>query len=262
MNNIIGVIGAGSLGTQLVRMFVKSKLTVLASTKDVERRQKIMKEFYNKAYTYDDNSSLVKTANIIFLSVKPNQVEEVCKQIAPRLKEDTPIISTAAGVPLHALHKWLPNSNLIIRCMPNVLCDIGQGTVTHFSHNDKSVQLMKNLFDPNLSIPLQSDSQIDASTFASGCAPAFIAWYFQCMKQTIGRKIPEEELNSMLIQAMIGTGYMLQNVSPSEIATMVASPKGATEAGLNRLFAEELDQRLIDAFFSSLRRINDIASKF
>ena len=42
---------------------------------------------------------------------------------------------------------------------------------------------MKDLFAPNLIVPVKNDSEIDISTLIGGCGPAFFAWYAKCFKE-------------------------------------------------------------------------------
>lgn len=266
MIRIVGVIGMGNLGEHIIKMLshrYKRKMktyTISCSFRKEEQKNRLIEKFGNDIVLCPYNSSIAKLSDVIILCVKPSQIKELCNEINPFISENTIIISTAAAVPLNKLHEWLPSTNKIIRCMPNIPCSIGSGLVMYYSKYLDAKEIMSDIFAPNLVISVDNDAKVDASTLISGCGPAFFTWYGECIKKIGEDIIPSDVLNQMISQTMIGTANMLQIYSSDQIIKMVASPKGATETALLSLEENNIDNGINNALWDAQRRINIIAS--
>ena len=266
MSRTIGIIGTGSLGEQLAKMLIKrpdnglSELSVIGSVRRQSRKQEILDQLGSKIILFEDNKQVAVKSDLIILSVKPSQMRDVCKEISPTLLNTVPIISVAAAVPLDKLHEWLPVTNTIIRCMPNVACSVGAGLSVYYSKSAYADALMHNIFAPNLVLPVSTDEQVDVSTLIAGSGPAFFAWYSECLKRIGEGKISKEILARMIAQTMKGTAEMLGVNSAEEIIRSVASPKGATEAALFSLNYNKIDKEINVALLTAQRRIESIVS--
>ena len=76
--------------------------------------------------TSTDNR-IVKNAEIVVLAVKPQMMDEVLKGIAPVLKQETLVISIAAGIPAAKIEAALGEGARVVRVMPNTPALIGKG---------------------------------------------------------------------------------------------------------------------------------------
>src|SRR5262249_39237245 len=97
----LAVLGAGKLGGILLRAFLKQGLfapnRVIATAKHAEKAAALAKELSIAVIT--DNREAVKNADIVLLTVKPQAVAEVSKEIAPEIGADALVVSVAASVP-------------------------------------------------------------------------------------------------------------------------------------------------------------------
>ena len=67
-----------------------------------------------------DNVDVAQQADILFLAVKPIYIEEVAKEIKNNMRNETVIVSIAAGKTLAFLQNVLGDKDRkIVRCMPN-----------------------------------------------------------------------------------------------------------------------------------------------
>lgn len=258
----VGIIGTGNLGQSLAHMILNRNYeSLICGIRRKEREKELRQNLKGNNIKFTmKNTELAKEANCIFLSVKPGQIRDVCNEISDVVNPETSIISVAAAVPLVKLREWLPHSQIIIRCMPNIPCSIGQGVIPYISHgnSEKIVELVEKIFKPNLIVPLQTDEQIDASTLISGCGPAFLSWYIDCLKPIAENNIQTDDLNEMIIQTMIGTANLLRHSSCSNIIKNVASPKGATEAALHSFESHKINNIIYDSLSTAQKRIISI----
>jgi len=262
MAQTIGIIGVGSMGEQLGRMILRhhKQKTLIGSVRNYSRKDNINKLF-GTTFTMLDNKEIAKKSDVIILSTKPTQIRDVCKEITQHVNPDTPIISAAAAVPLTKLKEWLPQSNFIIRCMPNIPCSIGKGVVTFYSNDQLGYKTMMDIFTPNMVVEVVSDNEVDTSTLITGCGPAFIAWYTKYLKLVANGILDPNILDSMMAQTLIGTGQLLRNSSDSDIINAVASPNGVTESALLEFQKNNIDIHIYNSLKKAQNRVDTIASR-
>lgn len=203
----IGIIGVGNLGLSMLKMFNKyQRCNVICSVKSNERLNFLQNLSLDVKY-YQDNSLVTDKSNIIMICVKPLQVLDVCKEINNSLTSNNIVVSTAACVPLKTLHRLLPNTPHIVRCMPNIPCEVGEGIVPYVTNSEIAKDIMVELFHPNETLELKTCDQIDTSTIISGCSPAFIAWFYDQIK-LLGSQhnLPKDITAKLLTQTIIGSG--------------------------------------------------------
>src|SRR3989344_4271594 len=96
----IGFIGAGNMAFALLKAFKKANLvkSLIASDVNKERRDFVRKEA--KIMVTSDNKEVAAKSDIIFLSVKPQVINDVLFEIRDINKL---VISIAAGVKLSRL---------------------------------------------------------------------------------------------------------------------------------------------------------------
>lgn len=270
--NNVGIIGMGNLGKSLASMILShSNRSVITNP-----RGKAHLFPSSRFHTLDRNKAVASNSDVLILSTKPTQIREVCMEIQPILNPKIPIISTAAAIKLQYLQQWLPDSEIIIRCMPNVPCSMGEGVVPYYSNHDLAMEIMRTIFSPNRIISMDNDDQIDLSTVITGCAPAFLAWFSQRLIEIsqrpieisprpteisqrpteINQDISPELLQIMIAQTVQGTGSLMMLKSNHDIIREVASPGGATEIGVKLL--DNTSNDILNAFDASLKRIQAV----
>jgi pyrroline-5-carboxylate reductase len=155
----LAVIGAGKLGGILLRAYLKQGLflpnRVTATVRHPERAAALAKELGISVTT--ENREGVKGADIILLTVKPQTVAEVLREIAPEVGAKTLIVSAAASVPTSYVEQQLAaasrnkhNKVAIIRAMPNTPAAIGSGmtAICGGSHaRSDHLEIARTMFD-------------------------------------------------------------------------------------------------------------------
>jgi pyrroline-5-carboxylate reductase len=132
----LAVLGAGKLGGILLRAYLKQGLfgasRGTATVKHVERAAALAKEL--GVLVTNDNCEAVKGADVILLTVKPQAVAEVLREIAPEIGAQTLLVSVAASVSTSYLEQQLAaasggkhNEVAVVRAMPNTPAAVGSG---------------------------------------------------------------------------------------------------------------------------------------
>src|SRR5262249_48614427 len=96
----VAFLGAGKMGGILLKALLSKKLlspqTTVATVAHEDRACTLKEKLGITVGT--DNRNAIKGANIIFVCVKPQVVQEVMEQIRPELDADQLVISVAASV--------------------------------------------------------------------------------------------------------------------------------------------------------------------
>ncbi|HWP22587.1 MAG TPA: prephenate dehydrogenase/arogenate dehydrogenase family protein, partial [Candidatus Binatia bacterium] len=129
LNEKIGIIGAGKIGSAIARGVVGAGLApkekVIASDVSDALRAAVAKELGIKATA--DNVELCEFAEIVILAVKPQIVGPVAKEIAKKVGKSKLVVSVAAGVPIARIEACLTPGARVVRVMPNIACVVGAG---------------------------------------------------------------------------------------------------------------------------------------
>ena len=128
MQGTIGFIGCGRLGQALLKGWLASEVvqpeTVLIHTK--RSGQQTAATFGVRSVPLD---VLLREAQTIILAVKPYQAQAILEDTT--FSPSHLVISTMAGVPTRELEAWVAPAR-VVRTMPNVGCQIGQGATVAF----------------------------------------------------------------------------------------------------------------------------------
>ena len=118
----IGVIGAGNMGTALLRGILAShwgrKSNVLASHPKKPKASALARELGIRVI--GQNLEVARQADVLILGVKPQILESVLEEIRPVLRRDALLISIAAGFPTSRIEAAVGGSVPVVRAMPNV----------------------------------------------------------------------------------------------------------------------------------------------
>src|SRR6476646_6897548 len=126
----VAVLGAGKMGGILIKALLQKNLLSAAATvatvQHEERARGLKEKFGIPVGT--DNRAAIEGADIIFICVKPQVVQEVMEQIRPNLSPGQLIISVAASVHTRQIEDAAEGKTIpVIRAMPNTPCSLGQG---------------------------------------------------------------------------------------------------------------------------------------
>ena len=262
MKQVISFIGTGKMASALISCIYKNKLakSITASDKNNKNLRKIKNKF--KIKTINDNKEAIKNSDIIFICVKPQDIDIVIDEIKDEVKNQL-IVSIAAGIKISHLQTKLKNKR-IIRVMPNINCLIGE-MAAGFSagkyatkYDIKNVSKILNAAGISF---LVKEGLLDAVTAVSGSGPAFFAYFIDAIsKAGIKNGLPREIAYKLAIQTALGTGKLLleKNLSPKELIEMVASKKGTTAAGLQVLKSNKTKNIIMKTVDAAAKRSKEL----
>ena len=234
----LGFIGGGNMAQALLaglqaQQFMMSNITVIEL--DLNKHIGLQQKF--GVFTSNQLAD-IETCEAIVLAIKPQQLAELAKNLAPLLKQQL-IISIAAGVQLKDLSLWLDNYPIIVRTMPNTPAQIQAG-VTGMYAMPKVSEAQISIADQVLSAAgttlwLDNEEKLDAVTAISGSGPAYVFYFIEALQEAaIALGLSEEDAKQLSIATFKGAS-LLADVSKTPIAQLreqVTSKGGTTEQGL------------------------------
>lgn len=232
-----GLIGSGNMASALARGWGDP---VLCTDVNFARAEALAAAVGGEAVT--SNAELARRADVVFLCHKPEQLDEVAREIADGT---TPIVSILGGVPLSALQAAYPGQP-VFRLMPNVAVEVGRGVICLAQPDDVDPELAASvltLLERVATVVKLHDRQIDAATAAMGVGPVYVALLVEAQVDAIVRLgIPAEVADELVTETMAGTLQLLAERDGDTLAVRraVTSPGGSTARGLAALDAHGL----------------------
>jgi pyrroline-5-carboxylate reductase len=260
----VGFVGTGKMGEALIRSILSiedMQISIIASDV-VEERRKLMNRL-NNVKTTENNLEVVKNSDVIFIAVKPQNIDDVLDEIKDTGKL---VISIAAGIPLKRLEAKLTKAR-VIRIMPNTPCLVGE-MAGGFALGTKATKvdgefLMKILKNSGKIFQLD-EKHLDTVTALSGSGPAFIAYIIKAMANgAIQQGLPRDVAQQLAVQTTLGTGKLLRDMklSPEELITMVSSPGGTTVSGRQILESSDVEDVLKKTIAVATKRGTELGAR-
>ncbi|MGC9385650.1 MAG: pyrroline-5-carboxylate reductase [Hydrogenovibrio sp.] len=270
MEATICFIGAGNMSLSLIGGLLASgyeKSRILATDPNNDRRREVTQSMGIRCIEH--NIEAANQADIIVLAVKPQQLEGVCRELAPTVKaRGSLLISIAAGVRSRDINGWLGDDAAIIRTMPNTPALIGSGATGLYA-NDRVNEAQKSqaehiLRAAGLTAWVQHESDLDAVTAVSGSGPAYYFLFMEAM-QAAGQKLGLDESTARLltIQTAFGAAKMALE-SRDDCASLrqkVTSPNGTTEKAIQSFEQQHFRDIVEQAMTAARNRAIELADE-
>jgi len=234
----IAVIGAGMIGSALVRSLVQSKYEGKVIVTDV-RPERLSELEMLGVRTASDNKKAASEADAVILCVKPGDVRKVLAEIKNEVTSKL-VISFAAAIKIDLLKKTVPDAQ-IVRVMPNIAILVQQ-SFTACSADPTVAPENKAKTEEILSrlgrFVWVEEEYMDAITGLSGCAPAYLSIILEALTYAgLQTGLPGDIALVAAAQSMVGTGKLVLEAEkqPAAIRDMVTTPGGVTIEGLRAL---------------------------
>lgn len=260
------VIGAGNMGLTYAKSMSKLKLlkknNIMVLDKSEEKLEALLKISHFDAYS--ELEDCVPKADIILIAVKPYHAEDLFKKINPMVKSDQILISIMAGVTLATIKafSWLKK---VIRAMLNLPAKVGLGLTSYVASSEVSrIELLTVetlLNTTGKSILVSNESLIDVSTGISGSGPAYVFYFMQSMMEA-GLEMGFSRNESKLLVSQTFKGAIeLFNLSPNSWMDKVASKGVTTQAALDSMDDNNVNELIKEAAFAAFRRAVELGKE-
>lgn len=266
-NKKVAVLGAGKLGGMLLQALLKEGLLKKELTRATMRHAEKARALAEKLGidVGTDNARAVQGADIVFVCVKPQTVEEVMQEIRSSVSADVLVISVAASVSTGQIENVLGNETAVVRAMPNTPCALGAGMTGlckgRYVSSDE-IALACSLFEVVGRTVVVDEKHMDAVTGLSASGPAFIYIILESLAEA-GVKVglPREVATLLAAQMTMGSAKMVLETGdhPAQLKDSVTTPAGCTIDGILELEEGKLRVTLIKAVVKATQRARELA---
>ncbi len=263
----LAVLGAGKMGQALVAGLLASgwrkpdEITVTARSPE---RIAELSERYGVEATLD-NGAAVAAADVIVLSVKPQDIESLLSEISDHVTPRQTVLSVVAAIPTSLIETGLSNDVPVIRAMPNTPSVVHEGvagiTGGRFAE-DKHVALAAEVLSHVGRVVIVPESYLDAVTAISGSGPAYFALLAEAMIEAgILLGLSREISTELVVQTMLGSAKLLRDekMHPVELREMVTSPGGTTTRAIRVLEQSGVRAAFLNAIQAAMERSQELA---
>lgn len=257
----ISIIGTGNMGQALIRGLVeKSVYPQNISVYDVDAKKITAVKKIAPVKVAKNERASVSLADVVILAVKPQMLGQVANDIQSAVSDKALIVSIAAGVPIKKLESFFKKPMSIIRVMPNMPAQVGQGMACfslgrHATAKHRDItEAVLNAFGESLQVP---EKMLDLVTAISGSGPAY---YFLLSEKLIaaayemGMKV--DAAKKLVYQTAFGSGKVMKESpeDPDVLISKVASKGGTTEAALKIFQKKGFGKIIEDAVKAAYKR--------
>ncbi len=271
----VGFIGAGNMGFAIMKGIAESGLCenadayaaspsiqLSAFDTDVEKLKRLEK--YNIS-ACSSASELAGKCKYIFLSIKPQQLEEVLDEIKDKITSDSVIVSICAGITGEYIKlKTIPDAKVVL-VMPNTPLLLGEGASALARVepvSDEEFELVCRIFSSCGEIAVIDKDKMKEIIAINGSSPAFIYLYakaFVDYAKSVG--IDESVAKTLFSKTLIGSAKMITDSGNTinELIKMVSSKGGTTLAGLEKLREGDLEGTVKKACEACTKRAYELS---
>lgn len=257
----IAIIGGGNLGSSIAKGLLSLSDFKNENIIICEKRALRIKYLEEKGFNVID-SNLQKTvlnADIIIISVKPQQFLKLLEEIKPLIKQNQILVSTVTGISLEKIEK-IVGKHPTVRIMPNTAIEICESmTCLCFSNTNKSQEdSIMTLFNQlGQTVQLQEDL-LDAVTVLGACGIAFALRFIRAATQGgIEIGFSAEVSQFIASQTVKGAARLLHenNSHPEAEIDKVTTPQGITISGLNEMEHQGFSSSVIKGLITSYNKL-------
>jgi pyrroline-5-carboxylate reductase len=264
----VAIIGAGKMGGILLQAFLNSGLVapaqITATVAHPERAAALAKQFGITATT--GNLAAASAADVILLGVKPQQMAELVRSLAPALSPAKLLISFAASVKTSMLEDAAGLAAPVVRAMPNTPAKLGAGVTAlcRGAHaTDAHLALAEQIFATVGRTVTVDEKHMDAVTGLSGSGPAFLYIIIEALAEAgVNVGLPRDTATLLAAQTTFGAAKMVLETGshPALLKDEVTTPAGCTVDGILELEEGGLRVTLIKAVKRATERARELAN--
>lgn len=255
----VAIIGAGVMGETLLSGLVragKDPADLVVGEKRPDRAEELRERYGVKVV---GNLEAARVADTVALVVKPQDMGDLLREIAPELRAGQLLVSLAAGITTTYIESHIPEGVAVVRVMPNTpaLVDEGMAAISAGKHcDDDHLEQAEALLAATGRVLRVPEKQQDAVTAISGSGPAYLFFVVEAMIEAgVHLGLPRTTATELVVQTVVGSAKMLRETGdhPTVLRERVTSPGGTTAAAIRQLE----DHKVRAAFITAMEAARD-----
>lgn len=233
----LGFIGCGNMAGAIIRGIIASGAVgpeeIIGADLSQAAREKVQAESGIRVTA--DNTEVVRSAETVFLTVKPQYLEDVIFGIREAADPAQLFVSISAGRSVSWIEERFGEYPVrLVRLMPNTPALVGEGMTAACSNSRVTAQEMDrvcSLCGAFGQVEKVGENLFDVVTAVSGSSPAYVFMFIEAMADAaVQGGMPRAMAYKFASQAVLGSAKMVLDTGkhPGELKDMVTSPAGTT----------------------------------
>lgn len=233
------VIGPGVMGEAIIAGLLRKGIAepqgITAAGPRTGRDQELVERYHIR---FAANADSVRDAGVVILSVKPQRLALVKKDLFGKIPADALVISIVAGAAIRGLQSGLDHK-AVVRSMPNTPARIGEG-ITVWTAAPEVSAAQKSLAEKILSalggqVYVDDESYLDMATALSGTGPAYVFLFMEAMIDAgVHLGFPRRIAEQLVEETLRGSVdyYISRKEHAASLRNEVTSPGGTSAEAL------------------------------
>lgn len=265
----IAIIGAGVMAESMIAGLLAKEMIaperIVASHPRERRREHLAREF--GITVVESNAEAARDADLVLLTVKPQVLAGVMRQMKGTLRPEQVVISILAGSPIRALQDGLDHE-AIVRVMPNTPAQVGEGMAVWCCTDavDEAAQARVRAALGALGDELQVESEdyVDMATALSGTGPTYVFLMMEALIDAgVHMGFPRRIAEQIVLQTVSGSVSYARSSGKhlAELRNMVTSPGGTSAAAIYQMEKGGLRTILSKSVWAAYQRTQTLAEE-
>jgi pyrroline-5-carboxylate reductase len=261
-------VGSGVMGEAMIKGLLTQNLTTadcIVASDPWQERLEFIQATYGVSVT-NDNAAAVRGADIVVMSIKPQSLPKVGKDLHSRIHPDALVLSILAGTRITTLQNKLFHDR-IVRAMPNTPAQLGKGMTVWTATSQVAGEQLRFteaiLGAMGEQLQVEEESFLDMATGLSGSGPGFVMLLIEAMIDAgVHMGFARRDSEKMVLQTIDGSVALMRasGKHSAELKNQVTSPGGTTAAGLYELEKASIRATISDAIFAAYRRSQELGA--
>ena len=263
----LAIVGAGIMAESIIGgLLAKAMIPaqqIVASHPRADRRTALEKRFGIRSV--ERNADAVNGANLVALTVKPQVVGGVMRELRDVLTEDQVVMSILAGATIATLEQGLGHQR-IVRVMPNTPAQIGEGMsvwcATPAVDAAERAKVRAALGALGEELEVETEKYVDMATALSGTGPTYVFLMMEALVDAgVHMGFPRRIAEEIVLQTVGGSVAFARSSGKhlAELRNMVTSPGGTSAEAIYQMEKGGLRTVLSKSVYAAYQRTQTLA---
>lgn len=265
----LGIIGAGVMAEAMIAGLLTKRMippeNIIASHPRPERRERLVERFGIRAV--ESNLEAAQGADLVMLTIKPQVLSAVMRQLKGNLRPDQVVISILAGASIRSLQRGLAH-DAIVRVMPNTPAQVGEGMAvwccTEAVTDEARAQVRAALGALGEELQVDTEKYVDMATALSGTGPTYVFLMMEALIDAgVHMGFPRRIAEQIVLQTVGGSVSFARSSGKhlAELRNMVTSPGGTSAEAIYQMEKGGLRTVLSKSVYAAYQRTQTLAAE-
>lgn len=265
----LAFIGAGVMAESMIAGLLKKSMVdprqIVASHPREDQRHKLRERY--QIESVESNREAAQSGNVVLLTIKPQVLQGVMRQLAGALTPKQIVVSVIAGAPIDVLTFGLAHQ-AVARVMPNTPAQVGQGMSVWSTTPDVSesqriwVRAILSALGEELWV--DEEKYVDMATALSGTGPTYVFLVMEALIDAgVHMGFPRRIAEQIVLQTVSGSVAFARDSGKhmAELRNMVTSPGGTSAEAIYQMEKGGLRTVLSRAVYAAYQRTQTLAAR-